>query len=95
MYVEVVFVTLFKNRPFEAGWAGIGFWYLLEMANIDAETARTATEERAKKFFSLFYLIKEAQKFYSLFYPDQWSFTHFTQIFFLTISSWSWKFYSP
>ena len=39
MYVEVVFVTLFKNRPFEAGWAGIGFWYLLEMANIDAETA--------------------------------------------------------
>ena len=88
MYVEVVFVTLFKNRPFEAGWAGIGFWYLLEMANIDAETARTATEERAKKFFSLFYLIKEAKKFYSLFY-------RFTQIFFLTISSWSWKFYSP
>ena len=54
MYVEVVFVTLFKNRPFEAGWAGIGFWYLLEMANIDAETARTATEERAEKFYSLF-----------------------------------------
>ena len=43
---------------------------------------RTAAEERAEKFYSLFYLIKEAQKFYSLFYPDQGSFTHFTQKFF-------------
>ena len=43
---------------------------------------RTAAEERAKKFYSLFYLIKEAQKFYPLFYPDQGSFTHFTQKFF-------------
>ena len=53
MYVEVVFVTLFKNRPFEAGWV-VSDSDISSKWQTLMQKQHTATEERAEKFYSLF-----------------------------------------
>ena len=39
----------FLNCSLEAGWFDIGFWYLLEMANINAQQPRMATKRKGKE----------------------------------------------
>ena len=39
----------FLDCSFEAGWDDIGFWYLLEMANINAQQPRMATKGKGRE----------------------------------------------